>query len=101
MVTIISSIYHSTGLRSLVFNTRLHDDPSPRCTVPRHSSESADVRLTPSLDVVQPLPTRSFSVCVSIHDSKHRPLHQPIVLHPADMIKQTEFPLHDELYNVP
>ncbi len=39
--------------------------------------------------------------CPSLHDPKHHTLHQSLVFHPADMSKQAELSLYDELYNVP
>src|SRR6218665_4208839 len=65
---------------------RLHHCP-PRGAILHLPVEYVDFFSAPFLDVVQPFSARSSSPCLSLHHSKHRLLHQPIVLHPASCVQ--------------
>ncbi len=96
-----SSIHPSFHGLSPVGVQCLSDSLFPLCTILCNPTERVYVHLAPFFDVIQPLPTWSSSPCPSLLDPKHHTLHQSLVFHPADMSKQAELHLHDELYNVP
>src|SRR6218665_688157 len=82
------SIHCSMGSAPVGVQYRLHQRSCIRAVILRLPVEYVDFFSAPFLDVVQPFSARSSSPCLSLHHSKHRLLHQPIiVLHPASCVQ--------------